>query len=182
MRSIKDMEICCYITKNDIYDATEKERYSLGLKGEKTLFCIGINPSTACPNNYDNTINKLKKIAEENGYDSWIMLNIYPQRATDPDNLDKEYDKIIHEKNLQIIDQYIKDGSKILCSWGVLINKRTYLINCLRDIYKLLNKKKNISFFHIDKLTKDGHPRHILFAETKNGLEVFDLNDYINKF
>jgi hypothetical protein len=177
------MKICCSILENDIYDASETERYSLGIKGQKTLFCIGINPSTACPNNYDNTMKRLKKIVEKNkkDYDSWTMLNIYPQRTTDPNNLDIEekFNKIIHKKNLQIIDQYIKNDSKILCSWGTLINERIYLKNCLKEIYVLLNKKLNIKYFHIDELTKDGHPMHILYAKMDNGLNDFVMDNYI---
>jgi len=54
-------------------------RYALGTKGKKTLFCFGINPSTAEPNNLDNTLKKVQKIALNNGYDSWLMLNVYPK-------------------------------------------------------------------------------------------------------
>lgn len=44
-------------------------------ENEKTLFCLGINPSTACPSCLDNTIRKVIKISKYNGYDNWIMLN-----------------------------------------------------------------------------------------------------------
>ena len=73
-----------------IYERDDQNlnRYALGQvfdENGKTLICFGINPSTACPDSLDNTINKIIKIAHFNGYDNWIMLNIYPQRATNPD-------------------------------------------------------------------------------------------------
>jgi len=178
------MNIFYYLFKKIIYDGSKKERYSLGIKGKNPLFCIGINPNTASPNNYDNTIKKLISIVEKNkiNYDSWVMLNIYPQRATDPNNLDIEinFNKRIHLKNIKIMNRYIKNDSNILCSWGTLIddNKRPYLKNCLKSIYELLSKK-NIKYFHIDELTKDGHPKHILFARTDNGLNNFEIDKYI---
>jgi hypothetical protein len=175
-----------YITsENDIYDYTENERYSLGIKGKKPLICIGINPSTASPNNYDNTIRRLVSIVENNeDYDSWIMLNIYPQRATDPNNLDRQRNKTIHKKNKNIIKRYVNNNSRILCSWGTLIidNERPYLQECLIEIYNLINKKQNIEYYHIDSLTKDGHPRHILYARG-NVLNDFTrhMDNYINR-
>jgi hypothetical protein len=170
--------------KNYIYDYSENERYSLGIKGEKPLICIGINPSSASPNNYDNTMKKLVRIVKNNkkDYDSWIMLNIYPQRATDPNNLDEDLNETFHKRNLEIIKRYANDNSRILCSWGTLIidNERSYLKKCLIEIYNLLNKKQNINYYHIDKLTKDGHPRHILYANLNGGLNKFDMENYIN--
>jgi hypothetical protein len=178
------MKICCNISDDAIYDYSENERYSLGIKGDNPLICIGLNPSTACPNNYDNTIRRLIGIVENNeDYDSWIMLNIYPQRATDPDNLDRELNKKIHNKNLEVIERYINDNSRILCSWGDLINERVYLRNCLIDIYNILNQKQNVRYFHIGELTREGNPRHILFARG-NVLNDFTryMDGYINRF
>lgn len=36
-------------------------RYILGEEGNKPLFCIGINPSTAEPDNLDSTLKKARK-------------------------------------------------------------------------------------------------------------------------
>jgi len=37
-----------------------KARFLLGEKGNKTLICIGINPSTAEPDNLDRTLTVVK--------------------------------------------------------------------------------------------------------------------------
>ena len=62
-------------------------RYILGTAGEKPLICVGINPSTAAPNDLDNTLKSVERIALANGYDSFIMFNVYAQRATRPDDM-----------------------------------------------------------------------------------------------
>ena len=60
-------------------------RYILGTRGKNPLICIGINPSTAQPGDLDNTLKSVERIAIGNGFDSFIMFNVYAQRATDPD-------------------------------------------------------------------------------------------------
>ena len=63
-------------------------RYILGTKGTKPLICIGVNPSTAEPDHLDPTLQSVQRIAHHNGFDSFIMLNVYAQRATSPKDMD----------------------------------------------------------------------------------------------
>ena len=51
-------------------------RYILGTRGNNPLICIGINPSTAAPDALDNTLKSVSRIAEANGYDSFLMFNV----------------------------------------------------------------------------------------------------------
>ena len=44
-------------------------RYILGTRGKNPLICIGINPSTAEPDNLDNTLKSVERIALGNGFD-----------------------------------------------------------------------------------------------------------------
>ncbi len=64
-------------------------RYVLGRVGRRPLVCIGINPSTAQPGALDPTLKSVERLANANGFDSWIMFNVYPQRATNPNDMDK---------------------------------------------------------------------------------------------
>lgn len=41
-------------------------RYILGTRGENPLICIGINPSTARPDDLDNTLKSVERIAHGN--------------------------------------------------------------------------------------------------------------------
>ena len=45
-------------------------RYILGTRGSNPLICVGINPSTAAPDDLDNTLKSVARIADANGYDS----------------------------------------------------------------------------------------------------------------
>ena len=58
-------------------DHYSEYRYLLGTRGDHPLICIGINPSTAVPDRLDNTLKSAQRIAHNNGYDSFIMFNVY---------------------------------------------------------------------------------------------------------
>ena len=76
---------------NDLYDVRRwlyvpnqytEYRYILGTRGQKPLICVGINPSTAAPDALDNTLKSVERIALYNGYDSFLMFNVYAQRPS----------------------------------------------------------------------------------------------------
>ena len=64
-------------------------RYILGTRGKKPLICVGINPSTARPGALDPTLKSVERIARNSGFDSFIMFNVYAQRATSPDDMER---------------------------------------------------------------------------------------------
>ena len=76
-------------------------RYILGTRGKNPLICIGINPSTARPGALDNTLKSVERIALGNGFDSFIMFNVYAQRATSPDDMEKVCNPLLHRENLK---------------------------------------------------------------------------------
>ena len=53
-----------------IPDFYSEYRYILGTAGKKPLITIGINPSTAEPDNLDNTLKSVERIALFNGFES----------------------------------------------------------------------------------------------------------------
>jgi hypothetical protein len=83
-------------------------RYILGTIGSKPLICIGINPSTAEPDNLDPTLQSVARIAAGNGFDSFIMFNVYAQRATRPDDMDKTWNKELHRENMLAFEHILK--------------------------------------------------------------------------
>ena len=93
-------------------------RYVLGTVGHKPLVCIGINPSTAEPGKLDNTLASVESISLANGYDSWIMLNVYPQRSTDPNNLHELRDFTIDRDNMDAIRRILEEYKPTI--WGGL--------------------------------------------------------------
>jgi len=171
------------IFMNWIYDKENDNsaRYTLSPKSENYLFCFGINPSTAAPEKLDNTVKSVERIAKRHNFDTFMMLNIYPQRATDPNNLHKEIDIRLHKNNLAYIEKYFKQNKqrKILAAWGTLIDKRPYLKSCLRDIY-LMSKKYECVWYSIGKNSKDGHPHHPLYLSNNEMLKEFEIDKYIS--
>ena len=130
----------------------------------KTLLCFGINPSTACPMCIDNTIRKIISICANNGYDNWIMLNIYPQRATNPDSIHLQCDENLTAQNMlhikSIVEKYT--DSDVLLAYGNLITKRKYLKKCLDEILNELVTKRDKKL-KVIKITKKGNPVHPLY-------------------
>ena len=111
-------------------------RYILGTRGENPLICIGINPSTAEPDNLDNTLKSVERIALGNGYDSFIMFNVYAQRATDPDAMERSCNPLLHRENLEAFRYVLSMSQKpaVWAAWGAIIEKRDYLFQCVRDM------------------------------------------------
>jgi hypothetical protein len=155
-------------------------RYVLGIEGNKPLVCFGINPSTASPQNLDNTLKSVQRLAFYNGFDSWIMFNIYPQRATNPKNIHQIFDKKIHKKNLYFIEKYLSTTKHLWAAWGTIIEKRSFLINCLSDIYNI-SKKYNSQWLSIGKISKNGHPHHPLYLRKDEKTKKFDMDSYMKK-
>ena len=162
-------------------DKGNKNRYLLGQPGSKTLCCFGINPSTAEPSNLDNTVTSVSNIAKKKGFDGWIMFNIYPQRATNPNDMDVVFNKKEHAKNISHIKLLLSEFENLTfwAAWGTLIKKREYLTQCLLDIQNVTNKQK-IPWISMGKLSKDGHPHHPLYLNHSSSLDKFDLSKYIS--
>ena len=101
-------------------DFYSEYRYILGTKGEKPLICIGINPSTAAPDDLDNTLKSVERIALANGYDSFIMFNVYAQRATNPDDMERECNHLLHEENMKAFEYILglSESPSIWAAWG----------------------------------------------------------------
>lgn len=143
-----------------------KTRYALIQEGQKTLFVIGLNPSTANESSPDPTMQFTMRIAEYNGYDGFIMLNLYPLRATKPKDLPKDYDIELHKQNLYEIENLLKSRTNVdvWLAFGNGICKRKYLSSCFEDILKLL-EKYDAHLYYINSLTKSGYPPHPLYQK-----------------
>ena len=114
-------------------------RYILGTRGKNPLICIGINPSTARPGDLDNTLKSVERIAKNNGYDSFIMFNVYAQRATDPNAMDTAFNEPLHRENMAafryVLGLYGEEHRPaVWAAWGTLIEKRPYLQTALLDM------------------------------------------------
>ncbi len=154
-------------------------RYILGTKGKNPLICIGINPSTAEPGNLDNTLKSVERIANNNGYDSFIMFNVYPQRATNPDDMDEKLNLNLHKENMKafryILSSY-KENYKpaVWAAWGTIIEKRPYLKQCVKDMVEIGEEFEAEWFTAGSRSKHKGHPHHPLYLKKDSIIEPFD--------
>ena len=162
-------------------DFYSEYRYILGTTGLRPLITIGINPSTAAPDDLDNTLKSVERIAHANGFDSFIMFNVYAQRATNPDDMDTELNCALHGENMQAF-RYILERSgenpAIWAAWGAIIEKRDYLRACVSDMVQIGNEY-GASWYMAGKPSKKGHPHHPLYLKKDTVIELFDVADYL---
>ncbi len=156
-------------------------RYILGTRGKNPLICIGINPSTAQPGDLDNTLKSVERIAIGNGFDSFIMFNVYAQRATDPDAMEKQCNLQLHKENLEAFRYVlsISENPAVWAAWGTIIEKRDYLPQCLKDMLAV-GQEYGASWYCAGKRSKKGHPHHPLYLRKDEKLQPFDTQDYLN--
>ncbi len=158
-------------------------RYILGTRGENPLICIGINPSTAQPGDLDNTLKSVERIAHGNGFDSFIMFNVYAQRATDPDTMEKCCNLQLHRENLEAFRYVLSISPKpaVWAAWGTIIEKRDYLFQCLQDMLAV-GKEYGASWYCVGRTSKKGHPHHPLYLRKDEKIRPFDVDAYIKTF
>ncbi len=178
-------------TPNDQYDIEKwlyapnfysEYRYILGTRGKNPLICIGINPSTAQPGDLDNTLKSVERIALGNGFDSFIMFNVYAQRATDPDTMEKTCNPILHRENLEAFRYVLSISSKpaVWAAWGTIIEKRDYLPRCLRDMLQV-GQELGAGWYCAGAISKKGHPHHPLYLRKDEKLKPFDVEGYLDR-
>lgn len=156
-------------------------RYILGTVGNNPLITIGINPSTAEPEKMDNTMKSVEKIAMGNGLDSFIMFNVYAQRATDPNQMNKEINPMLHKENMQAFQWILENSGKkpiIWAAWGTNIERRKYLKECLREMINISNQY-NAVWCKVGKCSVKGHPHHPLYLKKDSRIEAFDVKTYL---
>lgn len=154
-------------------------RFVLGVAGKNPLICFGVNPSVAVPGAPDQTIRRLSRFATDNGYDSWTMLNLYPQISTDPRGMDREFREELKATNEEHIARMLDSKpASVLAAWGGTIRTRRYLPGLLHDIVQLTTSA-GTSWLSLDAPLTDGHPRHPSRARVLAQLQVFDIERYL---
>ena len=192
----------CYIPDHD-----ENYRYVLWNKGEnkepkKTLIVVGVNPSKATPEELDRTVDTMFKIARNNGYDSVMVLNIYPQRATDPKNIDEVKNDILYNENLKAFRWAFSKACDVWVTWGNIVDTRRYLQEAILDIVTGIvdcgknrgtedvirdwnidpeRTTRNLKWKKIGELTKKGHPRHPLYQKIDLQFSDFNMDIYVEE-
>ena len=155
-------------------------RNILGSRGKNPLICIGINPSTAEPDHLDNTLKSVERIGLGNGFDSFIMFNVYAQRATSPDDMEKTCNPQLHRENLEAFRYVLSISEKptVWAAWGAIIEKLGYLAACVRDMVEV-GQGFGASWVCAGAVTKKGHPHHPLYLRKDEKIKPFDIEAYL---
>ena len=157
-------------------------RYILGTRGKNPLICVGINPSTAKPDDLDNTLKSVQRIAAGNGCDSFLMFNVYAQRATRPDDMERQCNLRLHEENMKAFRYLLSIAEKpaVWAAWGAIIEKRRYLPECVADMLAI-SREYDARWFCAGPISKKGHPHHPLYLRKDEKLKLFDAEEYLKK-
>lgn len=155
-------------------------RYALGRTGYRPLLIIGLNPSTANQYTRDQTLTRVERFTQRRA-NSLIMCNLYPLRATNPNDLP-------HKANAQLIQQNIDciyalardiDPLEIWAAWGTPIEKRPYLFNSLAQLHNHLTPLSP-HWLQCGPPTQKGHPRHPSRLGYKHHFSIFDIDSYLD--
>ena len=143
--------------------------------GDGSLIVIGVNPSTAAPDALDPTLKSAERIAHFNGYDSFWMMNVYPQRATDPDDMERERNAFLEEQNMAAMKKLLELSSTkdVWCAWGNIIDKRKFLKECVQNIVDTGNNL-GANWLQAEKTCKSGNPHHPLYLKADTKLISFE--------
>ena len=162
----------------DIYhsDQNDQWRYTLGRSGARPLLVIGLNPSTATQEKLDPPVTRVEKVAQQCGFDGFVMLNLYPVRATYPKDLSSEADPVAYERNLEAIEKVVAQypAPTIWATWGGSIAKRPYFLQARDALHARLTQYQP-QWRRFGDLTAKGHPRHASRLNYSWTLEPYEL-------
>ena len=145
------------VNKNATFSDCRKYRYALSRTWngkKKTILFIGLNPSTADEKIDDPTIRRCINYAQNWGYGSLLMVNLFAYRATMPSELKNVKNPIGNDNDLHIIE-LSKKADIAVAAWG---NEGT-LLNRDKEVKKILPNLMCL------KINKSGQPAHPLYQK-----------------
>ena len=98
------------------------------------------------PNNLDNTVKRVDRIAQSCGYEGWVMLNLYPKKSTDPNMLDSKARAHWEALNRRVFEKVVNQLEKrqktidVWAAWGNLIDDHASLKRSALAIFSLCRK------------------------------------------
>nr|WP_231716124.1 DUF1643 domain-containing protein [Arthrobacter zhangbolii] len=169
--------------KPDLWDPDPEEqnhRFALGrVAGASTqnppFITICMNTSFADQTQSDKTVNRLVRASTDNNHTGWMMLNLYPERATNASNL-SPYDSKLSEMNCAVIEHQLRTFglSEVLGAWGDL--KHPTLQQAKVDVLDTLDQL-GVALFTFDDLTARGNPRHPM--QRRRELQMMGAKRYL---
>ena len=145
------------VNKNATFSDCQKYRYALSRTWngkKKTILFIGLNPSTANEKIDDPTIRRCINYAQNWGYGSLLMVNLFAYRATMPSELKNVKNPIGNDNDLHSI-QLSKKADIAVAAGG----NEGSLLSRDKEVKKILPNLMCL------KINKSGQPSHPLYQK-----------------
>ena len=149
-----------------IFSPDRKYRYVLWRcwkLNPKMIQFIGLNPSTANEMKNDNTIKRLIRITQHNGFDGFFMTNLFGLISTDPDLL------LNHPDPVGENDQHLRDiagkVAQVVFCWGNFKQSKKRAEEVMKLFPEAWCIDKNI----------DGSPKHPLLQPSRSKFRIFKI-------
>jgi len=145
------------------FSRTQQYRYWLKREWSAALpSCafIGLNPSTADASCDDPTIRRIIGFAQNWGYGSVTVVNLFAYRATQPSVL-KAAENPVGPRNNYWIRRVIAEADTVIAAWGnhgLFMGRNKWALDHIYGLYCL-------------GITKRGQPRHPLYCPREAVLE-----------
>lgn len=145
-----------------VFSADRKHRYTLIhrpdplFRGGKLLMWVCLNPSTADETQLDPTLTRILGYSRREGYDGFIMTNLFAWRATDPKHMKAAADPVGPDNDRWLLDCAKRSG-RVVAAWGSHgshQNRATHVCQLLRN-FDLVCLTRNA----------DGAPGHPLYLK-----------------
>jgi len=148
-------------------------RDGAGAELGEPLSCVFImlNPSTADGDKDDPTIRRCVGFAKSWKFERLEVVNLFSYRATKPSELFALFPKgdPIGWQNEEWIGRAVADAGLIVCAWGA----HGGFIGQDETVRGWVEKQSNLPLYALG-FTKDGHPRHPLYAPSNSTLVPMD--------
>ncbi len=129
----------------------------------KSCLFVMLNPSTADGEVDDPTIRRCIGFAKAWKFERLEVVNLFAYRATKPRDvlrLQNQGTDIIGWQNSEIIGESSRDAGLIVCAWGSSVENLDPTRDHAETVRGWLGSKPQFAL----GFTKDGHPRHPLYA------------------
>jgi hypothetical protein len=127
---------------------------------------IMLNPSTATEIQDDPTIRRVRYFSKRDGYDGFMVVNLFAYRTTDPDIL-KTVTDAVGPDNDTMIREMARRAAVIVAAWGthIMARRRGAQVTGM-----MMRDGKDMMCLGV---SKDGKPKHPLYVLNSKELEVY---------
>ena len=148
------------IERDTVFSPDRRYRYVLwrewGLAAHSPyVMFVGLNSSTANEDENDPTIRRCIGFTKAWGFSALCMTNLFAYAARDPREMKRQSDPVGPENDVWL-ERCAKDSSLIIIAWGVH--------GKYKDRDRAVERLLSYRDLYCVGLTKDGHPRHPLYA------------------